>query len=77
MGVKIINYMFRYYVFVISCALFIGCSNEQNRKNEAVTKVKVKIPEFNADSAYHFVEKQVSFGPRVISSKGWKKCAIW
>ena len=27
--------------------------------------------------AYYFVEKQVSFGPRVISSKGWKNCADW
>ena len=40
-------------------------------------KVKIEVPTFNADSAYAFVAKQVSFGPRVISSKGWKNCAIW
>ena len=77
MGFKIDDYMFRYYIFLIFCALFIACSNEQNPKTRVTAKAKVKIPEFNADSAYHFVEKQVSFGPRVISSKGWKKCAIW
>ena len=27
------------------------------------------------DSAYFFVERQVSFGPRVISSKAWDQCS--
>ncbi|TNE68565.1 MAG: M28 family peptidase [Bacteroidetes bacterium] len=39
--------------------------------------VTVNVPAFNADSAYAFVEKQVSFGPRVPGSTAHKKCADW
>lgn len=37
-------------------------------KQKSTTK-KVNRPNFNADSAYHFVEKQVSFGPRVPNTE--------
>ena len=65
---------------LIMFALFtIGCSTESKQKTEPVSKTKTKIetPSFNSDSAYAYVAKQVSFGPRVISSKGWENCAIW
>ncbi|PAU95544.1 hypothetical protein CK503_00315 [Aliifodinibius salipaludis] len=29
-----------------------------------------EVPEFNADSAYHFIERQLDFGPRNPNSKG-------
>ena len=66
-------------LLIISTLLSIGCSTEPQQKTKIVSKPKVKIdvPTFNADSAYNFVAKQVSFGPRVISSKGWENCAIW
>lgn len=35
------------------------------------------VPEFNADSAFYFIEKQVSFGPRVPNSEAHKECAAW
>ena len=38
---------------------------------------KVAIPEFSADSAYAYVEKQLSFGNRIPGSKGWERCAEW
>lgn len=37
-------------------------------------KPAVKAPGFSADSAYMFIEKQVSFGPRVPNSEGHKAC---
>lgn len=37
----------------------------------------VQVPAFNADSAYAFVEKQVSFGPRVPGSNGHMACRNW
>ena len=69
------NYMIRYYIFALFCSLLLACSN--NPKPNTIKKTKSEVPKFNADSAYYFVEKQVSFGPRYISSKGWKNCAVW
>jgi len=51
-----------------------SCISEPQQKP---IPVKVEVPVFNSDSAYYFIEKQVSFGPRVISSKPWKDCATW
>ena len=69
--------MLRYYLFSVFCIFLCSCSNKSEQNNKTITKEKIEIPIFNADSAYYFVEKQVSFGPRVISSSAWKKCAIW
>tara|TARA_B100001250_G_scaffold7461_1_gene6288 strand:- start:2742 stop:3728 length:987 start_codon:yes stop_codon:yes gene_type:complete len=72
-----INYMFRYFISILFFSLLFACSNEPKPKPKTVKKTKIEVPKFNADSAYCFVEKQVSFGPRVISSEGWKKCGFW
>ena len=69
--------MFRYGILIIFCTLFFACYNKSETKTKTVVKAKHEVPKFNSDSAYFFVEKQVSFGPRFISSKGWEKCALW
>ena len=51
----------------------IACNTNQDKVVEK--KPKVEVPNFNSDSAYFFVEQQVSFGPRVISSKAWDNCS--
>ncbi len=38
---------------------------------------QLDVPDFNADSAFLFVQKQVDFGPRVPNSPAHKKCAAW
>ena len=72
---------FKHSIFILCLIVLGACNKEPQQKTKSVSKPKIKIkievPTFNADSAYAFVEKQVSFGPRVISSKGWKNCAIW
>lgn len=41
-------------------------SNKENKSTQETIQDRFKdAPEFNADSAYSFLEKQVSFGPRV------------
>ena len=57
--------------------IFLGCSSEETSKKILSKSNKKIIPKFNADSAYHFVKTQVDFGPRALSSDGWKKCAIY
>ena len=69
--------MLRNCIFLLLCCLLFACSTEPEQQTKEVPKAKIEVPIFNPDSAYYFVEKQVSFGPRVISSIPWKNCAIW
>ena len=69
-------------LFLISLALFsmTSCDNKQNSKPAAQPAPQVKqvvIPDFNADSAYNYVKKQLDFGPRVPGSEAHKQCAEW
>ena len=66
-------------IFLVGAVLIAACTSEPQQKSKTTTKAKTKIqiPVFNTDSAYHYIQKQVDFGPRVLSSKGWKKCAVW
>ncbi|MDO5665562.1 MAG: M28 family peptidase [Bacteroidia bacterium] len=60
------------FIFSVSCN---SCQSQKNMGKETVTNTYVKIsPDFNADSAYSFVEKQVSFGPRVPGTPAHKAC---
>lgn len=56
--------------------------NEKNLQTSSPSKEKialpkVNVPSFSADSAYGFIEKQVSFGPRVPNSKAHKEAGNW
>ncbi|MBW6478858.1 MAG: M28 family peptidase [Bacteroidales bacterium] len=65
--------------------IFIACGSpgeSNNRSNERqprteVTQPRVQAPAFNADSAYYFTEKQVSFGPRVPNTTPHVECGNW
>lgn len=59
----------RFSLFFISSLLLMscGCDREQKKTPDTPSKVVV-VPDFNADSAYLFVKKQVAFGPRVPNS---------
>ena len=37
----------------------------------------IKTPEFNEDSSYFFIKKQVDFGPRVPNYQEHEDCANW
>jgi len=51
--------------------------HNQNAGNEEKQKQAepLKVPLFNADSAYAYVKIQVAFGPRVCNSAAHEKCA--
>ncbi len=66
--------------FLCSLALLFICScNEGNKSQEPRVKnqeiAQVSIPQFNADSAFDFVQKQCDFGPRVPNTKSHDACA--
>ncbi len=73
------------YIFTGILVLMLGCgsrdggnthSNSKNSKPSS-EKESIVVPQFNADSAYYYVEKQVSFGPRVPNTAAHKECGDW
>jgi hypothetical protein len=66
-------------LLLIVGAIAISCgSSEQHVTNETTTPEKeVSVPDFNADSAYAYVDMQVSFGPRVPGTPAHAACASW
>ena len=58
-------------------AVLCGCKGRQDKTavTGSVDYSQVKVPAFNADSAYRFVADQVAFGYRTPGSAGQAKCA--
>lgn len=60
--------LFIYYTLIFAI-IFVSCNQPQDKTSVKKTGKKqastIEIPDFNADSAYKFIENQVSFGPRV------------
>ena len=67
-----------YIVLLIFLGTFIACQSDKSASTRKKSK-KIEIPplKFNEDSAYYFIEKQVSFGPRVPNTPEHNKCADW
>lgn len=55
-----------------SCQLF-----ESKNQSDQISASTIKSPVFDESKAYQYIEKQVSFGPRVPSSSGNIACASW
>jgi Zn-dependent M28 family amino/carboxypeptidase len=56
-------------IFLLSCK-----SEKKPDQQQKQIEKQVQVPNFNADSAFWFLEKQVSFGPRVPNSKSHEEC---
>ena len=66
-----------FLIFMLS-----SCDDSKKPKEKAASTLPQPIklqpaPVFNEDSAYYFVEKQVSFGPRVPNTEAHKACGNW
>lgn len=60
-------------MLMVSCG---GDKKERARAIEAMEDEKdINVPDFNADSSYVFVQKQVGFGPRVPNTEAHRKTA--
>lgn len=70
-------------IFLATCFAWMSCTNEnkqvkqEENKAEPVKTVTVPTPNFNADSAFHYLKTQVDFGPRVPGTHAHEKCAIY
>ena len=70
---KALKFVALIIVFLTSC----GPDTPTHTVNENQPEVKTAVPEFNADSAFFFVKKQVDFGPRIPNSKAHDECAAF
>lgn len=58
--------------------LFIwSCSGDKTSDTLQEPIIYKPVPEFSADSAYAFIQKQVDFGPRVPNTAGHRKTKEW
>ena len=66
-------------LFLTAFVTFSCSENKTEKKSISIKKeepkAKIKVPDFNSDSAYKYVEKQVEFGPRVPNTPAHEKCA--
>lgn len=66
---------------LLLAGMLIACGNQQGRQqqessatNTQVSTTRNTVPAFNADSAYAYVDRQVTFGPRVPNTPAHKAC---
>lgn len=51
-------------ILLITVWTLASCSGKGGQQRLSFSEQEREVPEFNADSAYHFIEQQVLFGPR-------------
>lgn len=68
--------MSRRLAILILLLILVSCSQKSNDRLNFEEKGRI-VPVFSADSAYNFLEKQVSFGPRNPNSSGHKQTRDW
>lgn len=72
--------MKKLFLTIAVATMLVSCGEKKPSGQETPkpeTKKTVTIPDFNADSAYHFVAKQTEFGPRVPETQAHAACAEW
>jgi hypothetical protein len=70
-----INY--RFLLFILGTVfIFLSCSGEEEERLNFEEQDR-EVPEFNADSAYQFVERQLRFGPRNPNSTGHQQAKTY
>ena len=71
----------KHLVLIAACLLALaGCKNNGTAPVDTPSGVdysQVAVPDFSADSAFAFVERQLAFGNRIPGSNGWSRCAEW
>lgn len=65
--------------FALILLFFVSACKEKSIQSdsELVVDTQLEAPEFNEDSAFAYIEKQVNFGPRVPGSSAHAQCSEW
>ena len=62
--------VYRYSIVLLAAVLMASCGGKKPQSAG-------QRPAFSSDSAYAYIEKQMSFGPRVPNSAAHMQCAVW
>lgn len=82
MGLRRIIVLLSYTSFLVFVACS-SCNSGDNKPKPTIPTAQTtsilpdNVPNFNPDSAYQFVQKQVDFGPRIPNTKEHDNCAAW
>ena len=68
----------KYIVFLLILGFaFASCKSDPKPVVDSKPKVRAKVPSFDADSAYVYLEKQLEFGFRVPGTAEHEACKDW
>ena len=70
----------KFYLLLFAVTFIISCRSDNKNENQTKETPKVELkkvftPQFIADSAYSYIDKQVVFGPRVPGTTSHARCA--
>lgn len=75
---KIVSIVAGIAFFTLACNESAKTNQQDNNGQAQQPAVQaIKAPAFNADSAYAYTARQVSFGPRIPNTPAQTKCADW
>ena len=66
--------IFIYGLLLLAIFAFVSCKKQNAPSADGFDYSKIEIPDFNADSAYHYVKTQCDFGPRIPNGKAAQSC---
>lgn len=64
-------------LFVLGFSCFTSCKSDPKPAKSTEPKKRVKVPAFDGQGAYDYVQKQVNFGVRVPGTDTHKQCKDW
>lgn len=74
---KLIGVLTGLAIFAAACDTNTKPKGDTTTTTTKPANANVKVPAFNADSAYAYTAKQVSFGPRIPATPAQTNCADW
>lgn len=66
------------FILLIVTGILSACGGKTKTSSQETDTIALQpCPEFSADSAFSYIEKQCAFGPRVTGSEAWRQCGDW
>lgn len=67
-----------YYFIIVIILLVVSCKGNPKPQQQATPdNTSIMIPQFNADSAYSYIDRQVAFGYRIPGTESHRQTAQW